>query len=215
VVGGMAVNIRGYIRNTEHIDLLLEINLTNETKVIDALKTLPEGAALELTPGEVGEYVVVRVCDEITVDLMAKACGHSYGEVKTLVTPIIVEGVTIPFASPKLLWLTKQTFREKDAWDREYLKKLLIDRGEWPVTNFTKKYCVYPELRSCRDDSLDFDHGLHGIHGFQIAPNRFGNHFHNLFMIRVHPCHLPQCVDGVFGHVRCAPIVVQFLFSGL
>jgi len=22
-------------------------------------------------------------------------------------------------------------------------------------------------------------------------------------------------VDGVFGHVRCAPIVVQFLFSGL
>ena len=22
---------------------------------------------------------------------------------------------------------------EKDAWDREYLRKLLIDRGEWPV----------------------------------------------------------------------------------
>jgi hypothetical protein len=32
-----------------------------------------------------------------------------------------------------LLWLTKQTLREKDAWDRDYLKKLLIDRGEWPV----------------------------------------------------------------------------------
>lgn len=133
VVGGMAVNIHGYIRNTEDIDLLIEINPANEAKVIDSLKILPEGAVLELTAGEVGEYVVVRVCDEITVDLMAKACGHSYGEVNNLVTPITVEGVTIPFASPTLLWLTKQTFREKDAWDRDYLKKLLIDRGEWPV----------------------------------------------------------------------------------
>ena len=133
VIGGMAVNIHGYIRNTEDIDLLIEITPGNEAKVIDALQTLPEGAALDLVPGEVGDYVVVRVCDEITVDLMAKACGHSYEEVKTMVTPVTVEGVTIRFASPRLLWLTKQTFREKDAWDREYLKKLLIDRGEWPV----------------------------------------------------------------------------------
>ena len=35
---------------------------------------------------------------------------------------------------------------------------------------------------------MDFDHGLHGLHGFQNAPNRFGNHFHNLFIIRVNPC---------------------------
>jgi hypothetical protein len=133
VVGGMAVNIHGYIRNTEDIDLLIEINPANEEKVFEALKILPEGAVLELKPGEVGDYVVVRVCDEITVDLMAKACGHSYEEVKTMVTPVTVEGVIIPFASPVLLWKTKQTFREKDAWDRDYLKKLLIDRGEWPV----------------------------------------------------------------------------------
>jgi len=26
-----------------------------------------------------------------------------------------------------------------------------------------------------------FYHGLHGMHGFQNAPNRFGNRFHNLF----------------------------------
>lgn len=133
VVGGMAVNIHGYIRNTEDIDFLIETNPANEAKVFDALRILPEGAVLELTPGEVADYVVVRVCDEITVDLMAKACGRGYEQAKTMVTPITVDGVTIPFASPRLLWLTKQTFREKDAWDREYLKKLLIDRGEWPV----------------------------------------------------------------------------------
>jgi hypothetical protein len=42
-------------------------------------------------------------------------------------------GVSIPFASPKLLWKTKQTYREKDAVDRIFPRKLLEDRGEWPV----------------------------------------------------------------------------------
>jgi hypothetical protein len=41
--------------------------------------------------------------------------------------------VTIPFASPTLLWKTKQTYREKDAVDRSFLRKLLEERGEWPV----------------------------------------------------------------------------------
>ncbi len=133
VVGGMAVNIHGLIRNTEDIDLLIHSSLENETKVIEALKILPEGAALEISPGEIKEYVVVRVCDEITVDLMAKACGHEFRDVSTMVTPVVVDGITIPFASPALLWKTKQTYREKDAWDRQFLKKLLIERGEWPV----------------------------------------------------------------------------------
>jgi hypothetical protein len=28
---------------------------------------------------------------------------------------------------------TKQTYRDKDAVDRTFLRKLLEDRGEWPV----------------------------------------------------------------------------------
>lgn len=42
-------------------------------------------------------------------------------------------GVPIPFASPTLLWKTKQTYREKDEIGRVFLRKLLIARGEWPV----------------------------------------------------------------------------------
>jgi hypothetical protein len=76
VVGGMAINIHGFARNTEDIDLLIETTVENEAKILEALSLLPEGAARELKAGEVADYVVVRVCDEITVDLMAKACGH-------------------------------------------------------------------------------------------------------------------------------------------
>jgi hypothetical protein len=133
VIGGMAINIHGFTRNTEDIDLLIETEETNERKVLEVLSLLPDGAAKELRPGEVAHYVVVRVCDEITVDLMAKACGHDYESAKDLISPVVVDGVTIPFASPILLWKTKQTFREKDQIDRLFLRRLLEDRGEWPV----------------------------------------------------------------------------------
>jgi hypothetical protein len=133
VVGGMAINIHGFTRNTEDIDLLIETTAANEAKVLEVLSLLPEGAAKELRPGEIADYVVVRVCDEITVDLMAKACGHDYAAARHLVTELEVDGVKIPFASPTLLWKTKQTYREKDEIDRIFLRKLLIDRGEWPV----------------------------------------------------------------------------------
>lgn len=133
VMGGMAMNIHGHIRNTEDIDLLIEISEDNERKVIEALSLLPEGAAKELRPGEIGEYVVVRVCDEIAVDLMAKACGHDYQAASAMICEVEVSGVRIPFASPALLWKTKQTYREKDALDCIFLRRLLEDRGEWPV----------------------------------------------------------------------------------
>ena len=129
----MAVNIHGFIRATEDIDFLVQISPENERKILDVLSELPEGAAKELVPGEVGDYVVVRICDEFTVDLIAKACGIDYESAKDLISWIQLDDVVIPFASPKLLWKTKQTFREKDAIDRSFLRKLLEDRGEWPV----------------------------------------------------------------------------------
>ncbi len=64
---------------------------------------------------------------------MPKACGMSYEDAKDLIVFREHLGVRIPFASPKLLWKTKQTYREKDAIDRIFLRKLLEDRGEWPV----------------------------------------------------------------------------------
>lgn len=133
VIGGMAINIHGFARNTEDIDLLIETGDLNEGRVLEVLSLLPDGAAKELRPGEVAEYVVIRVCDEITVDLMAKACGHDYASAKDKITPVIIDDITIPFASPTLLWKTKQTYREKDEIDRSFLRKLLEDRGEWPV----------------------------------------------------------------------------------
>ena len=133
VIGGFAVINAGFARSTMDIDLLVDCSVENDAKIREALKILPDQAILELEPGEIDRYGVVRICDEFTVDLMAKACGLRYSDVMHLIEFRDYLGVRIPFASPALLWKTKQTYREKDAWDRGFLRKLLEDRGEWPV----------------------------------------------------------------------------------
>ena len=124
VIGGFAVIMAGYPRTTGDIDLLIDADLDNEAKVFDALATLPDGCVRELRPGEVSKYVVVRVADEILVDLMAKASGIDYQEASESVVVREICGVSIPFASPELLWRMKSsTHREKDRGDLEFLRQ--------------------------------------------------------------------------------------------
>ena len=125
VVGGMAMIQSGYDRTTGDIDLLIETTIENEGKVFAALMSLPDQAVRELEPGEVSRYTVVRVADEIIVDLMKSAGGINYDEAKPLALFVDLDGVRIPIASPQLLWRTKQTGREKDKLDLVFLRELL------------------------------------------------------------------------------------------
>lgn len=124
IVGGFAIMYAGYGRTTGDVDLLFDTELVNEAKVYRCLESLPDKAVLQLQPGEVGKYVVVRVADEIVVDLMKSASGIDYAEASKEVVIRTVQGVPIPFASPKLLWrMKKNTHREKDAADLVFLRQ--------------------------------------------------------------------------------------------
>lgn len=123
VVGGMAVIQHGYLRATEDIDFLIESSRENQVKVCDALRTLPDQAILELGDADLRDYVVVRVADEIMVDIMLAACGVSFEEAASGVQIVEMQGVPIPFADPATLLRMKQTFREKDAADRLFLRQ--------------------------------------------------------------------------------------------
>ena len=95
--------------------------------------TLPDNAVRELQPGELQKYNVIRVGDEIVVDLMRSAGGIDYAEAAKDVVLRDVDGVLIPFASPRLLWRMKVvTHREKDAGDLMYLRQWFAERGETP-----------------------------------------------------------------------------------
>ena len=125
VVGGMAIIQQGFLRATEDIDLLLERSRDNQTRVLKALEILPDKSVKELAETDLDEYLVVRVADEIVVDLMLSACGVTYDEVVDDIEIKVIEGVSIPFASAKMLLKMKQTYRDKDIPDRIFLEEKL------------------------------------------------------------------------------------------
>jgi len=125
VVGGMAVIQQGFLRATEDIDLLLESSRQNQAKVRKALEILPDQAVREMSEDDLDAYHVVRVADEIVVDLMLSACGITYDDAVSEVESVVIQGVPIPFASAKLLLRTKQTYRDKDIPDRAFLEQKL------------------------------------------------------------------------------------------
>lgn len=125
VVGGMAMVQQGFLRATEDIDLLLESSRQNQARVRQALEILPDKAIREMTEDDLDAYGVVRVADEIVVDLMLSACGIGYSDAVDEVESVEIQGVAIPFASAKLLLRTKQTYRDKDIPDRIFLEQRL------------------------------------------------------------------------------------------
>ena len=130
LVVGFAVIQHGFLRNTGDIDVLIEDSLDNQAKAKRALEVLPDKAVLELGDDDLRNWVVVRVCDEVVVDLMTLACGVSYQDGESEIEIHVIDGVPIPFASAKLLLRTKQTFREKDAEDRAFLGAKIARAGK-------------------------------------------------------------------------------------
>ena len=115
----------GFVRATEDIDLLIDASGNNEERIRTALMKLPDQAVRGVQAGDLEKYAVIRVADEIVVDLMLAACGVKFDDAKDSIEYVIIEGVRIPFASPELLWRLKQTMREKDKLDLMFLKELL------------------------------------------------------------------------------------------
>ena len=133
VIGGWAMRAAGYNRRTMDVDLLVATDGANEARVYSALATLPDNAVRELHPGELQKYNVIRVADEILVDLMGSAASINYAKAAQDVVLREVQGVPIPFASPRLLWCMKAgTHREKDAGDLVFLRYWFKERGEEP-----------------------------------------------------------------------------------
>lgn len=128
VVGGFAINRLGLVRATEDLDLLIARDKANQALVKKALEILPGKAIRELGEEDIAQWIVVRVNDDITVDLMTEACGVTYEDARPGIEIEDIDGVPIPFASAELMLRMKQSSREKDAWDRSFLQQLIRAR---------------------------------------------------------------------------------------
>ena len=115
----------GFVRATDDTDLLVDADRDSPGRLRTALLDLPDQAVREMGEDDLDHYVVVRIADEIVVDLLKAVCGIECEEASGLVEESEIEGVRIPFASPELLWRTKQTVASKDELDRLFLAKLI------------------------------------------------------------------------------------------
>lgn len=128
LIGGFAVIAHGAGRFTKDIDLLIDDAPENVARVRKGLSVLADNAAAEIADLDVRTHTVVRVVDEIIVDLMGRACGLAYADVAADAETHDVLGVSIPVASVATLILTKNTYRHQDAIDRAFLEGL-VRRG--------------------------------------------------------------------------------------
>lgn len=129
LIGGFAVILHGFVRATKDIDLLVDPSAENIQRLKRAMATLPDNAIDLIADDEVERYGVVRVADEIVVDLMKTACGVSYAQAAPHIDMRSVEGVVIPLADKVLLIRTKNTVRPSDASDVHFLR-LRIEEEE-------------------------------------------------------------------------------------
>lgn len=128
VIGGLAINRLGSNRATEDIDLLIARDLANQKKVKQALEILPNRSIRELGDEDIAEWVIVRVSDDLLIDLMTEACGVGYEEASTGIEIELMQGEPIPFAGPELMLKLKRGFREKDAIDRGFIQHVIEQR---------------------------------------------------------------------------------------
>ena len=129
LIGGLAVIVHGGTRFTKDVDLLVDDAPDNIARVKLALAVLADNAVADVADHDVRDHVVVRVADEIVVDLTGKACGLSYADAIADAERIDLGGVSVPVASPAVLIRMKNTYRPQDRIDREYLEALIRRRG--------------------------------------------------------------------------------------
>ena len=128
VIGGFAINRLGFVRATEDIDLLIARDRANQALVKQALQILPDRAIRELGDEDLAQWIVVRVNDDITVDLMTEACGVRFEDAAGGIETEVIDGVPIPFAGADLMLKMKQSPRDKDSADRSFLQQLIRSR---------------------------------------------------------------------------------------
>ena len=103
----------------------MEDSTENFRRVIAALSELEDGAAAELTPQDLIDNVVVKIADEVEVDVSRQAWQVTYAEAAPNAEELTIDGVRVPFVGLETLIKTKSTYRERDRADLVRLQELL------------------------------------------------------------------------------------------
>jgi hypothetical protein len=130
LIGGFAVIAHGGGRTTKDIDFLVDSSPENIARIKTALRVLPDNAVAEVDDRDVEHYNVVRIADEVLVDLLGNACGVSYEDAIRDAETVDLGGTPTPVASKQTLIETKRTIRPSDRIDSEFLLSLIEEENK-------------------------------------------------------------------------------------
>jgi hypothetical protein len=122
LIGGLAINYYGLPRATQDIDFLVDPSCDNISRIREALLFLPDKASKDLDINDVNQYMIVRIADEIIIDLIGKIGDLDFASAGT--EAAYIDDVQIKIADLDTLIKTKQGFREKDKSDLQFLLML-------------------------------------------------------------------------------------------
>jgi hypothetical protein len=138
LVGGYALAFNGLVRQTGDVDIVVRNSPANNRRWIAALSELPAGAAKELmqdaedpfpreTDAATGEVEpgVIRVADDFIVDVMPKACGLTFDDLKVFTKRVDHKGLPLNVLDLRGLRATKQTTRARDMEDLRHIEAAL------------------------------------------------------------------------------------------
>ena len=77
-----------------------------------------------LTPQDFVDNVVVKIADEVEVDVSRQAWQVNYSEACSTAEEVVVDGVRVPFLGLQMLMKSKTTYREQDRADLVRLRDL-------------------------------------------------------------------------------------------
>jgi len=124
IVGARACWLHGYVRAAADVDILIPEDAENHERVIAALSELEDQAAAELTPRDLVENIVVKIVDEVEVDVSTRAWTVSYADAIRTALRATIEGVEVPYVDLPTLIRSKSTQREQHKVDVQRLRSL-------------------------------------------------------------------------------------------
>jgi len=124
VVGAQAAILHGHVRTTEDVDILIPEDEANHARVIAALSELEDHAAAELTPQDLVDNVVVKIADEVEVDVSTRAWKVSFADAAPTALCATFEGVEVRYLDLATLIASKHTYREQDQADVQILREI-------------------------------------------------------------------------------------------
>jgi len=109
---------------TEDVDILLRNDTANLEKAISAIREIFPAIVDDISVSDIRDNVVLKVVDDIEVDLSIKAWTVEYADAESEILHTVIDGIDIPYLGLDALIQSKGTMREIDQWDIKVLQEI-------------------------------------------------------------------------------------------